>query len=322
MLKKLYASVVVASLLVMSPAVAVASSKTPVNVKENFVCKVQNQKVIKNKKSFVCVKSGSRLVWKTSSRKTTVVSKPASVSPTVIASRPSSSYDIFVAWANANRGSKLNHFSYRDTNLSNSFRQSIDQSEMLATQIFANFISKDTYSYAGVGDSWFQMQSRPTPLNNGSRCFSDQRYLAACADMNDSVFYRVPSNYNPGSMIDALGAHEYFHLVQASLGNYTAKDKRTIPTWFTEGSAEFVGLAIMSMMQGKDYDVVTNNLPKYSNLHVDPYNSGRYAIEKLVLKYGFNSVLKVFKDYTNNRNFDTIFLDVFGISVLDFEKTL
>ena len=320
--KAIVSALIAVSAIVMpiSASESYADQKVP---KHNTSCQVKS-KVIKYKDTtFKCVSYNKKLVWKTVARSN--ASKPVSTlsGQAVVVARPSTSHEIFVAWANLNKSFKRNHFIYRDTGLRNDWVNTLNISETEAANIFANFVSKDTYSYAGLGNEFFQSLTRSNPLTDGGRCFQNINVLSACSNLNDAIFYRFSvTGYGVGQSFLALGAHEYFHLVQGSLGNFNARQQRTIPAWYLEGSAEFVGYSVMSMLDNVSYETITSRLPKSSNLDTDPYNAGRIAIETLVKKYGFNSVLKVFKDYANNRNFDTIFIENFGISQDDFKKTL
>lgn len=251
---------------------------------------------------------------------TVVVEK---VEPTVVVKKTTSQLarDSFVAWANKNESKKDNHFINKSPDVNNDVFVQISATEIKAANIFANFVKNNTYGYYGGEDkSWFFRQGKLVPPNNNvDVCRIDNGGINACVNLIDSAFYKIPNgSYAGNNQVSALGAHEYFHLAQASLSGISPFSPRSIPEWFMEGSSEFVGYAVVSMIENKDYDLLLMpHLKEFRDLSSDPYISGRIFIEFIVKEYGFEKIIAIFSDYKDNKNFDQIFKNNIGLSVND-----
>jgi hypothetical protein len=141
-------------------------------------------------------------------------------------------------------------------------------------------------------------------------------------------------------------AHEYFHTVQGALINREAFDPASnlyIPVWLKEGSANFVGFAVLDYMKiypygGSRYTEVESH-QSYSKVEskvslemyatysssnqgvgLDPYGIGMAATEYLVASVGFESLLNIFKYTKESNNFKETFQKAVGISLEDFYK--
>jgi len=149
----------------------------------------------------------------------------------------------------------------------------------------------------------------------------------------------VPGNYG-------VVAHEYFHTVQNALINREAFNPSSnlyIPVWLKEGSANFVGFAVLDYMKiypygGSRYTEVESH-QSYSKVEskvslemyatysssnqgvgLDPYGIGMAATEYLVASVGFESLLNIFKYTKESNNFKESFQKAVGISLEDFYK--
>ena len=180
--------------------------------------------------------------------------------------------------------------------------------------------------------------------------------VAYCLDFDSRQGYVITGEAaydarNPGNDGGALLAHEYFHLVQASLSktrpgeaernkSTNASSVNAFPIWFIEGTAEFVGYSVGALAQNatywegrarmlsysppdesinknaiSDYEIricCGNNAPTY------PYHIGQIATEFIVASVGFQKMLDIMIDYGTTRNFEKSFETVTGISKSTF----
>ena len=157
---------------------------------------------------------------------------------------------------------------------------------------------------------------------------------------------RLPQGSVSGCKLDLL-PHEYFHLVQLNLAdniegahwNY-GEDyaKNSFPHWLVEGSANFVGSAIVSMARNSKYqdartetlgnagndmanalvDYEVHKINKSAGDNLNSYNIGHIATEYIVASIGFQKFLDIWKDYANSRNFYTSFEKITGRSIQTF----
>lgn len=136
----------------------------------------------------------------------------------------------------------------------------------------------------------------------------------------------------------AIIPHEYFHLVQDNLdpgpGGQVLPpgDPFYRPVWFIEGSAQFVGLALINYAGLSTYDDnypwfgnyspagregILTNFEKYEGGY-GPYDFGRLATEYIVASVGVESLMNVWVYMGEGDPFETAFERAVGISVADF----
>jgi len=303
-------------------------------IKQNSPCSVINSKYTSKQQLYVCTKNKNKLVWKKSKLIFDNVVIPTIVETTTVSIKTETdsagikvksfsqqASENFLLWAGKNRSVKSNHFVYKNYDIPEDIFLSINKTEMEAKDIFAGFVKQDTYSfYGGEDKDWFYTHKKFIPPGNTSNiCGIHPDSLAACVNLIDSTFFRLPhDNFKPSNAASVLGAHEYFHFAQMSLADLTPFIKRSIPRWLEEGSAEFVGYSILSNIESKPYDsLFAQDRKIFIDIDSDPYISGRIFVEFIVSEYGFESILKMFYEYRNNKNFDEIFYSVTNNTVQD-----
>ena len=132
--------------------------------------------------------------------------------------------------------------------------------------------------------------------------------------------------------------HEYFHLVQDNLdpgpGGQTLPPGHPFyrPVWLIEGSAEFVGPALVNYAglgaYGDNYpwfgsyapvedSGILANFEKYESSY-GPYDYGRLATEYIVANAGVDAFLNIFVYLGEGDSFETAFERAVGLSVADF----
>ena len=136
----------------------------------------------------------------------------------------------------------------------------------------------------------------------------------------------------------AIVPHEYFHLVQDNLdpgpGGQTLPpgDPFYRPVWFVEGTAHFIGLALINYAGIGSYD---DNYPWYAvyapaeetNILSEfekygggygPYDFGQLATEYIVANVGLEALINIWVYLGEGDSFETAFERAIGISVADF----
>ena len=221
----------------------------------------------------------------------------------------------------------------------------------LDVKLFGQFFTKQSTTVLGSNEKWVVDQ-----LNaNGGKyeqcdANSGNQGLNYCLDQGASQGYVITSDQdyqatNPGGDGSALLSHEYFHIVQRALlgsnnGIPTRSDangsKDSIPVWFVEGTANFVGFSVAALALDATYwegrptmfkyapktpDVNRNTLEDYeirngpgNNSPTYPYIAGQLASEYLVASVGFQKMLDIWLDFKNTKNFEKSFENAVGIS--------
>lgn len=228
--------------------------------------------------------------------------------------------DAFVKWASKNESIKNNHFVIRNNDIPDDIFKAISLSEIKTANIFANFVSRATYGYYGGEDkNWFFTHNKLVPSGDTSNiCNAHPDGVGACTNLINDMFYRIPNdNFQISYGISALGAHEYFHIVQAEVAGLNPFINRSMPRWFEEGSAEFIGYSVLSIISNEDYDNIVKDKKVFKDLFSDPYISGRMLVEFIIKEYGFEAFFKIYSDYKSNNNFEEVFKNNIGISSND-----
>ncbi len=370
-MKSLVAKVLLASLLVAVPVTASWSAPAP---KPGAVCKPAGTvKVVKNQK-FTCVKQGKRLVWSKPQR----VAKPVTTKPTpivpktladVLGLRPITPWATtvsgvqlsdaaqleFIKWSEAQSSSTVSHqFIVLGKPVETSL-ETITEGDKLAAKLFSQFIPGGSITV--VGDNGQSVLNKASELGVSIRpessggCLAKSWSFTYCLNNNNFVGFVVEGSYainlsSPG--MAGLPPHEYFHNVQSSLAGTPGEIKNAhagstkgalFPVWFTEGTADFVGYAVLAQHRQTSYsgfrdammsrptpeDPNRNALEDYTTRVgegngsvIYPYNVGRLAAEYLIASKGFESVLAVFSDFKVTQNFEKSFQNVYGFSVQEF----
>lgn len=138
----------------------------------------------------------------------------------------------------------------------------------------------------------------------------------------------------------AIVPHEYFHLVQDNLdpgpGGQTLPrgDPYYRPAWFVEGTAHFVGLAMINYAGVGSYD---DNYPWFAQYApageqgilaefespggYGPYDFGQFATEYIIANVGVEPLMNVWVFLGEGASFEAAFERAVGLSVTDFYAT-
>jgi hypothetical protein len=133
--------------------------------------------------------------------------------------------------------------------------------------------------------------------------------------------------------------HEFFHAIQANLakGNSADAAGTSVPNWYWEGPAMFVGLQTAGVLGVSDYLTLGrpsmtnrykngNPINRTSNLIeiranngvIDPYAIGFAATEFLVSQVGIEKMVGVYEALGEDMSFEEAFQQGTGIELVDF----
>jgi hypothetical protein len=319
-------------------------------VQENKKCKVYKQtQIVKNKK-FTCAKSSKGLVW---SKGVTLIvpnKKPATTTKTkdfipwsidfTSKELSEASQKSFIGWVDANSENNIkNNFIVQNGTTGETIKI-LTKVNDLYSKVFSHYFKDGSTVVIGKDESWVVSNLNSSGWGTSS-CGEKYSNLKLCLDHEKFMGITVPlisSPYdarNPGVDGGALIAHEYFHLVQAALIGRELKS--SIPFWFLEGTAEFVGysLAALAMdatyLEGREkmlsysppsYPVNSNAIGDYEirlgergqQTYIYPYHIGQVATEYIVASIGFQKMLDIWIDYAITKNFENSFEKIAGIS--------
>jgi hypothetical protein len=226
----------------------------------------------------------------------------------------------------------------------------------ISSGIFSQFFKTKSVTVLGFDQQWVVSQIDGTGghlRNMQGRCdeyYDPIYYVCMNRDSHLGMVVindcRMPQGSVSGCKLDLL-PHEYFHLVQLNLADNIAgahwnygEDyaKNSFPHWLVEGSANFVGSAIVSMARNSKYadarsvilegsgsdmanalvDYEVHNINKSRGGNLNSYNIGHIATEYLVASIGFQKFLDIWKDYAISRNFYVSFEKITGRSITTF----
>ena len=349
-MKSVYSKVL---LIVLALALIPVSALSAQKITPGTSCKVLNQKVVYQKKTYTCVKSGKKLVW----NKGVVVKKPTptptpSSKPFVPWSTDVTGKEIsdaaqksFREWANLQADKPLKHQFIIQEGVFPNRAKSLTAADLTGSKLFSHFFSPKSITVIGSSEDWV-VQKLNSLAGSFRNCnINYVRGLDWCWDgvamqgmvvLSDMKFDPLELGKDGSSLL----AHEYFHLVQSQLANpdrYMIKDGSSItaylfPAWLVEGSAEFAGysVAVLAMdseyWQGRErmFNAANQNaledaeirtfLGTQPNGPVDPYGIGRAATEFLVASVGFQKLLDIFASFKETKDFEKSFETVTGVS--------
>jgi len=222
--------------------------------------------------------------------------------------------------------------------IENSSRLAADKFNYLRSAPF-NVILSDT-------DSWAisVMEAHDIPIPP-TRFACNVPAPAQCSDTKNSFFLIIPRVAQIGAApADQFisPAHEYFHLVQGKLLlPARVREDSTMPAWFIEGSANFVGYwitekaSITNYRSGRQLEInrfyglqphaplsafTDNNLVQNKGLTAasNPYGIGMVACEYIVASSSFDALLAVFTEMSRGFTFDVAFEKSVGLSLNNF----
>jgi hypothetical protein len=338
----------------------------------------QRQKVIST--YYECVRVGKKLVWKSigakSEVKTATATPTQSPSPAVTPP-PSSSpnqdeapkkeetklispWDTkitmesliataetkFSDWWDAHPRESSNFHFYKNPTFDSTNTDWIETSSRLASEKFNYLRSAPFNVILSDTDSWAisVMEKNNIPIPP-SRLPCNSPSPAQCSDTKNSFFLIIPKVPAVGSApADQFiaPAHEYFHLVQGQiLQPVRVREDSTMPAWFIEGSANFVGYWIIDKASIASYrsgrlletnrfyaqqlhaplsSFTDNNISQNNGLTAgsNPYGIGMVACEYIVASSNFDALLGIFKEMGKGLTFEVAFQNSVKISLSDF----
>jgi len=342
------------------------------NPKPGVQCAKQGIKKEFKGKIYTCIKSGKKLVWNKG-----VVGKQAASTPssstdaqpkevfipwsTKFSTQVMSdkAFDSFANWRKGLSAGQKNHqllIQPLPNGNAPTIIQVLTAMDEISSASFSQFMKAKSVTVLGYEQQWVVSQINGTGghLRNMQGkcdefyepsyyvCMNRERHLGLVV-INDC---RLPQGSVSGCKLDLL-PHEYFHLVQLNLAdniegahwNY-GEDyaKNSFPHWLVEGSANFVGSAIVSMARNSKYqdartetlgnagndmanalvDYEVHKINKSAGDNLNSYNIGHIATEYIVASIGFQKFLDIWKDYANSRNFYTSFEKITGRSIQTF----
>jgi hypothetical protein len=311
----------ISAIMLFSLAAPLAAPAT--TVKSGAVCAKANQKIIKAGKTFVCKKSGKKLVWRIEkkTKPTVSVAQPEPQPTPVIKYMEPWATEIdtkimvdtalrnFSEWVEKNKGNELNHKVFIQEGTNPLFAKMINDVESLAAQMLSKYVPGGTIKVIGKDADWIintlrsnnrvvgtnKVESLKSPSTNGRAYHYEMSHsdwtaylIYSQGDINRSDF---------GQM--ALPAHEYFHLVQAGLrgpiaaqGGRSGHPASTMHNWFHEGSADFFGHATAAYLFKTNFNDARNTaLTRYKPPNTDeslPLKSYEPGPESSNWKYPYN----------------------------------
>ena len=262
------------------PVAAVSAQK----ITPGSTCKVLNQKVVYQNKTYTCIKSGKKLVW----NKGVAVKKPTpTATPSPTSEKTPTIDNSFVPWstelANANVSerafksfldwSKEQALSPRkhqvivqDTLKDFKLVEDLQKIDEFTSGLFSQYFKTKSVTVFGSEEHWVisQIFASGGKLGSQGRCNERLDFLLMCMNrdshfgmvvLDDCLLSKCPPNF------PYILPHEYFHLVQLNLAdnvegqhwNYGSEEaKNSFPHWLVEGSANFIASAIASIyLDGK-----------------------------------------------------------------------
>lgn len=348
-----YKNQIIAALTLLSLLIGTSTATASLSIKHNASCSLKNQTVTVKQINYKCVSINKKLLWR-------AVGKPANTKPNNVANNNSeqlkfepwsenfnlslmlhASYNNFKVWQKENAVTGGLHGTAVQDGLPIDVVNAITQSHFFAVNTFKKYSPEKTVAIIGMSSDWVINASKNTfmgqieyPNNNGHICYPPNgNVIIACVSQHGS-FYIINNNMAGVSShlgIRALGAHEYFHIVQIKLAkiNY-GQFYNQIPAWFIEGSAEFVGYLSASpagslyisqrpqMFSGQKITSVDLNNYYKNDQSSYPYDIGRSAIEYLVASNGFQPIMNILKSVGEGSSFEKAFANEYKISLKDF----
>jgi len=340
----------IALAVALIPVTAVSAQK----ITPGSTCKVLNQKVVYQNKTYTCTKSGKKLVWNKGVpvKKSTPTFGPlwekySWDKPTSSLSVTSAATDKFKAYVAVTRS--------KDTVIKIAAQDGANQTLVGWLKDAANLVLK-AFDYPKLSEPFLVVVAvdrawvEKTYIENGwdkewAKDLAVGMSAPGGAIGNKSNLYDSSLITRNNLLVnDKLGmmqmaGHEYFHSVQTSLaGEIADASGSKIPNWFLEGSAVFIGLQNASYFgwanystEGRKFALARSNAhPTKSSLlseatknndtpeDADPYGIGAIATEFLVANVGMEKFMEVFKNLGKQEKFADAFKTATGVELTDF----
>lgn len=223
-------------------------------------------------------------------------------------------------------------------------REWISDLATLAADAFSDSLDEDLLLVLGTEGAFLveTLDARGRELVPGFEmcCFSGDTGVAYLG----TAWISSPSYFTteglPIAPFVAPTPHDFFHLIQDSLDKgpasqvYPPGNPLYRPLWFTEGTAEFMGYALVSYRGYHPYwgnhfiarasDAARDDLllSRHEEMKTpksdDPYHYGQLATEYIVASVGVEPLMRVWELLGQGASFDDAFEEALGISVQDF----
>jgi hypothetical protein len=306
-------------------------------------------------KKYTCIKSGSKLIWNTG----VAIEKPAIYLPWAT---PTSKTQIsieskkkFQEWLLSKGSNSENIGISIDPKIAASKVDYLVKALKLASKTLLTTDSSKPQMYLSVGDEWpISKLKSDYPIHAGfsgkNVCYEPNPF-AGCAWVESNLIFFVSANldvwYSPNQGVLASGAHEFFHLAQGSLmkndlGLSFHTLATSIPSWFFEGGASFIGtayadqsgLAIWNNIRNEEIyayesgrgkneplsSFLTNDLdrPSPEGQSHRPYGIGLLACEYIVASVGMENFLDIYRGMGQGLTFSQSFSKATNMELNDF----
>lgn len=208
---------------------------------------------------------------------------------------------------------------------------------------FSDYLDQDILLVAGTEGDFFveTLAGTDRPVMPGfEQCCSSG--IAGVAHKGTS-WVSLPTDFTrertPIAGHMAIIPHELFHNVQDSLdkgpGGQTLPPGNPLyrPVWLIEGSAEFMGFALVSYRGHHEYwgnhftasladaeeeDLMLSRYEIWTGYGPDPYNYGSLATEYIIASLGVEPLLEIFRYAGEGSSFEEAFESAIGLSVEEF----
>lgn len=332
-----------------------ASQPSIAAVRVGAKCFKSGQTTTIGNKKYTCVKSGSKFIW----NKSDLIEIPAKYSPWAT---PTSKLQIsneskkkFQEWLLAKGDNSENIEISIDPKVAEEKVNYLVHTLKLASKTLLTGNSNKPHMYLSVGDDWaISKLKNDYPIHAGypakNLCYEPNPF-AGCAWVEHNLIFFVSENsdvwYKPSQGVLASGAHEFFHLAQGdlmknNLGLPFHDLASSIPSWFFEGSASFIGtayadqsgLANWSKIRDEEifyYEIGRGrNEPLSSFLKNDrdrpspegqshrPYGIGFLACEYIVASIGMENFLDIYRRMGQGLTFSQSFSKATNLELNDF----
>ena len=275
-----YKGILITLALTLIPTSAISAQK----ITSGSTCKVLNQKVVYQNKTYTCIKSGKKLVW----NKGVAVKKPTpTATPSPTSEKTPTIDNSFVPWSTEFANENVSERAFKsfldwskeqalsprkhqvivqDTLKDFKLVEDLQKIDKFTSGLFSQYFKTKSVTVFGSDEQWVISQIFASGGNLGSqgRCNERLDFLLMCMNrdrhfgmvvLNDCLLSKCPPNF------PYILPHEYFHLVQLNLAdnvegqhwNYGSEEaKNSFPHWLVEGSANFIASAIASIyLDGK-----------------------------------------------------------------------
>jgi hypothetical protein len=250
----------------------------------------------------------------------------------------------FLDQAEAGTGSQYLTMIYQDTVLE-FHREWAEDLSFLTADAFSYVLNDDVVLVHGTNSEFFleEMGALGRPVVPGFEQCCGSGYVGVA--YKGSAWMSFPDDFIREAIpkMDHISAtpHELFHIVQDTLdegpGGQVLPPGNPLyrPVWLTEGSAQFMGEAIVAYRGYQPYwgnhftasesdaageDFILSRHEAYVGSS-DPYAYGSLATEYIVASVGIEPLMNIWKLAGQGASFEDAFEEALGISVQDFYAT-